>query len=93
MGLETLKGDKAFYFLNEGEMFKGIILTHVDDLTMAGDETVLKKTREGIKTCMNVSKVRRIILVDTLVWIWRDNLTESQYQWMTMLIVWQKSRR
>ena len=57
MGLETLKGDKAFYFLNEGEMFKGVILTHVDDFTMAGDETVLKKTREGIKTCMNESKV------------------------------------
>ena len=57
MGLKTLEGDKAFYFLNEEGKFKGSVLIHIDDFTLAGNDDYLKMVIEGIKTCMNVSKV------------------------------------
>ena len=34
---------------------KGSVLTHVDDFTLAGEETFLEEVIIGIKTCMNVS--------------------------------------
>ena len=57
MGLKTLEGDEAFYFLNEGGKFKGAVLTHVDDFTLAGNNDFLKMVLEGLKKIMNVSKV------------------------------------
>ena len=47
----------AFYLMNEGGKFKGAVLTHVDDFTLAGNDDILKIVIEGIKTCINLSKV------------------------------------
>ena len=57
MEMKTHEGDKAFYFKNDGGILKGAILTHVDDFTLAGEETFLEEVLKGIKTCMTVSKV------------------------------------
>ena len=44
MGLKTLEGDEALYFLNEGGKLKGAILTHLDDVTLAGSADFLRMT-------------------------------------------------
>ena len=51
--MKTLEWDEAFYFKNELGRFKGAVLTHVDDFTLAGEETFLKEIIEEFKTCMN----------------------------------------
>ena len=59
MGLKTIEGDEAFYFLNKGGSLKGAVLTHVEDFTLAGTEDFLRMILDGIKKCMCVSKVER----------------------------------
>ena len=58
IGLKTLEGDEVFYFLNEGGKFKGAVLTHVDDFTLARNDAFLKIVIEVIETCKNVYKVK-----------------------------------
>ena len=49
MGLKTFRGNEAFYFLNDGGMFKGAVLTHADDFTLARHVALLNMVMEGIK--------------------------------------------
>ena len=41
-------GDEAFYYLHEERELKGVVLTHVDDLILAGDSQFIERIRIGI---------------------------------------------
>ena len=43
--------------MNEGGKIEGAVLTHVDDFTLAGNDDLIMMVLEGIRECMNVSKV------------------------------------
>ena len=59
LGLKTIEGDEAFYYLNEGGKLKGAVLTHVDDFTIAGVPEFMEMVEKGIKESLSVSKVER----------------------------------
>ena len=48
MGMKTLPGDKAFYYQNECGVLRGVILSHVDDFSVAGDNDFIKRKVNGI---------------------------------------------
>ena len=58
-GMKTLKGDEAFYFKTEDDKLVGMIITHVDDFTIAGSESFLRRMTERIKKELTISKIER----------------------------------
>ena len=38
IGLKVMEGDEAFYYQHENGELKGVVITHVDDFTLAGTE-------------------------------------------------------
>ena len=59
IGLKTVKGDEAFYYRHKDDQLEGMILSHVDDFNMAGNEKFLSEIREMLKTELSVSKIER----------------------------------
>merc|ERR1712243_204500 len=55
--LKTLPGDDAFYYEHKDGKLMGLILSHVDDFTIAGDTDFVKRIVTGIKERFIVSKV------------------------------------
>merc|ERR1712082_419625 len=55
--LKTLPGDDAFYYEHKNGKLMGLILSHVDDFTIAGDTDFVKRIVTGIKERFTVSKV------------------------------------
>merc|ERR1711867_5586 len=55
--LKTLPGDDAFYYKHKNGKLMGLILSHVDDFTIAGDTDFVKRIVTGIKERFTVSKV------------------------------------
>ena len=55
-GYRKLEGDEAFHYKNEKEELKGMILLHVDDFLMAGDDDFLNETTEMFEKNLSVSK-------------------------------------
>ncbi len=55
--LKTLPGDDAFYYEHKDGKLMGLILSHVDDFTIAGDTDFVKRIVTGIKERFTVSKV------------------------------------
>merc|ERR1712082_495890 len=54
---ETLPGDDAFYYEHKDGKLMGLILSHVDDFTIAGNRDFVKRIVTGIKERYTVSKV------------------------------------
>ena len=57
--MKTLPGDEAFYYKNEGGKLKGMIITHVDDFQIAGDDEFHEKVLTKLKDTLTVSKVEK----------------------------------
>ena len=57
MGLKKLPGDEAFYYKKEKGRLRGAVLSHVDDLSLAGDEDFVDRIVKGISEMFTVSKV------------------------------------
>ena len=57
MGLKTLPGDEAVYYEHKDGKLVGLILSHVDDFTIAGSPEFVKRIVVGIKEKFTVSKV------------------------------------
>ena len=53
-GLKTVKGDEAFYYKFNGEKLEGMVLTHVDDFSMAGTDGFLDELEKKIRKELNV---------------------------------------
>ena len=58
-GLKTVKGDEAFYYKFDGKKLEGMVLTHVDDFSMAGADGFLDELEKKIRKELNVSKVEK----------------------------------
>ena len=57
-GLQTLVGDEAFYFKYENGL-RGMVITHVDDFQLAGDESFVTSLVEQLRTNLTVSKIEK----------------------------------
>merc|ERR1712002_1265992 len=57
MGLKTLPGDDAVYYEHKNGELQGLILSHVDDFTIAGRTEFVDRIVTGIKNKFTVSKV------------------------------------
>merc|ERR1712112_811995 len=57
MGLKTLPGDDAVYYEHKNGELIGLILSHVDDFTIAGIPEFVERIVTGIKGKFTVSKV------------------------------------
>ena len=57
LGLKTLPGDEAFYHENRDGKLLGVVLSPVDDFTIAGEEEFVKRIVKGISDEFTVSKV------------------------------------
>ena len=55
--LKTLPGDDAVYYEHKNGKLMGLILSHVDDFTIAGNIDFVKRIVAGIKEKFTVSKV------------------------------------
>ena len=53
-----MPGDKAFYYSNEDGYLQGAVLTHVDDVILAGNIDLLKKLEENSRNIHSI-KIER----------------------------------
>ena len=59
IGMKVMEGDEAFYYLHEEGVLKGMVITHVDDFTLAGTADFIKKVLEMVEKELTISKVER----------------------------------
>ena len=59
IGLKVMEGDEAFYYQHEDGELKGAVITHVDDVTLAGTEDFIYKVLEIMNRDLMVSKIER----------------------------------
>ena len=57
LGLKTLPGDEASYYDNRDGKLLGVVLSHVDDFTVAGEEKFVKRIVKGVSDKFTVSKI------------------------------------
>merc|ERR1712002_675001 len=57
LGLNTLPGDDAAYYQHKNGKFIGMILSHIDDFTIAGTKAFVNRIIKGIKKQFAVSKI------------------------------------
>ena len=57
LGLNTLPGDDAVYYQHKNGKLIGMILSHVDDFTIAGTKAFVDRIIKGIKKKFTVSKI------------------------------------
>ena len=58
-GLKMIKGDEAFYYRHHDGSLDGMILTHVDDFSLAGMNEFLDSIEKAVSKSLTVSKVER----------------------------------
>ena len=58
-GLKVMPGDEAFYYLYEDGKLLGALLTHVDNLILAGNKEFIEGIREGMTMVLTVSVIER----------------------------------
>ena len=59
IGLKVMEGDKDFYYLHQDGELIGVVITHVDNFTLAGTEEFIKKVLETISRELTVSKIEK----------------------------------
>ena len=59
LGMKVMVGDEAFYYLREGDRLTGAIITHVDDFSLAGDDSFIEKVVSEVEKCLTVSNVEK----------------------------------
>ena len=59
IGMKTITGDKAFFYIKINNTLQLIIVSHVDDFLVAGTEFYLEWFQNKLKTGFEISKVER----------------------------------
>ena len=59
IGLKVMEGDEAFYYLHRNGDLIGMVITHVDDFTLAGTEAFVYEVIETVSRELTVSKIER----------------------------------
>ena len=52
-----MEEDKAFYYLQEDCDLKGVVITHVDDFTIAGTTEFIQDILKTVEEELTISKV------------------------------------
>ena len=58
-GLKNVCGDEAFYYHHDGKNLVGMVITHVDDFTVAGTEEFIEDLTVRVQSALTVSKVEK----------------------------------
>ena len=58
-GLKVMEGDEAFYYQHEDGELKGVVITHVDDFTLAGTDEFVERVLEIVGKELTNSKIGR----------------------------------
>lgn len=56
-GMKTVQGDESFYFKNNNGNLEGMVLTHVDNIAMAGTQEFIARLDNKVRNILNMSKV------------------------------------
>ena len=59
IGLKVMEGDEAFYYFHRNGELIGMVITHVDDFTLAGTEAFVSGVIETVSQQLLVSKIER----------------------------------
>lgn len=59
MNMKIMEGDKAFYYLHRGGILIGIIISHVDDFTLAGTQKFIDEVLEMVEKELTISKIEK----------------------------------
>ena len=59
--LKTVTGDEAYYYKYKKDSLEGIVLTHMDYFSMAGNNDFLNELERKVREELNVSKVDKNI--------------------------------
>ena len=59
IGLKVMEGDEAFYYVHRDGELIGVVITPVDDFTLAGTEDFIKEVLETVARELTVSKIER----------------------------------
>ena len=59
IGIKVMEGDEAFYYLHRNGELIGTVITHVDDLTLAGTEAFINEVLQTVSRELTVSKIER----------------------------------
>ena len=53
-----MEGDEAFYYLCDKEGFlRGAVITHVDDITLAGTSSFIEEVFDMVERELTISKI------------------------------------
>lgn len=58
-GLKNVSGDEAFYYKYDGNNLVGMVITHVDDFSIAGTKIFANNIIKKVKSVLTVSKVEK----------------------------------
>ena len=58
-GLRNASGDEAFYYKHDGNNLVGMVITHVDDFSIAGTKKFIDDLTEKVQGTLTVSKVEK----------------------------------
>ena len=57
IGMKTLHGDNAFYYMHNGKSLIGMVLCHVDNFSVSGKKEFVERITYLLKTNFTISKV------------------------------------
>ena len=58
-GLRNASGDEAFYYQHDGNNLVGMVITHVDDFSIAGTKKFVDNLIEKVQGALTVSKIEK----------------------------------
>ena len=58
-GLQNISGDEAFYYQHDGENLVGMVITHVDDFSVAGTKEFIDDLTVRAQSALTISKIEK----------------------------------
>ena len=58
-GLTNVNGDEAFYYQHDGKNLIGMVITHVDDFSVAGTKDFIEDLTLSVQNALTVSKIEK----------------------------------
>ena len=84
-----MEGDEAFYYQDEDGELKGVVITHVDDFTLAGTYEFVERVLEIVCKELTISK----ITLDTQKLMYQPKKMVLRFKWKFTLIVLKTLRK
>ena len=59
LDMKMMDGDEAFYFLHQGGLLQGCVITHIDDFTIAGKKEFIDRVLNLVEIELTVLKIEK----------------------------------